>query len=117
MSTATELLSTANHNLHNKYIAYAPVTLSFDGRPKLHVMSLNPLMYEQYGLFVNRGPQLCGQFALRAFIWRQQEEAIFPFAIFEVDHRAMYGHQINELPVLNTLVSCALGREVSFTQT
>jgi hypothetical protein len=54
--------------LQKRYEEGSPVRLTVDGRPKLHILSFQPLVYEQYGHIFKRGPHIYGSLALRTFL-------------------------------------------------
>jgi len=117
MSSTVQILRQANEVLQEKFEVGQPDHIGFDGRPEIHVSSLKPFLYERYGLYLNRGPHLAGQFVLRAFTWRQEEDTIFPLALFEANGTAIYGASISEQHVMEGLVSRALDTEVAFEPT
>jgi hypothetical protein len=69
--TTTNGLALINLELHNLYEDNQPLHLTVDGRPKLHILSFEPLAYEEYGTFRNRAPHIAGSLALRKFLYRK----------------------------------------------
>lgn len=63
-----QTLSVLNSELQLRYDEGDPLRLHVDGRPKLHIRSFSPLVYEEYGFIRNRAPQVAGLLVLRAFL-------------------------------------------------
>lgn len=66
--TTLEALSILNDDLQARYEGGDPLTLNIAGRPKFHILSFTPLVYEEYGFIRNRAPRVAGSVALRAFL-------------------------------------------------
>lgn len=71
--TTRRTLSVLNSELQSRYEEGDPLRLQVDGRPKLHIRSFMPLVYEEYGFLRNRAPQVAGLLVLRAFLSAPQE--------------------------------------------
>jgi hypothetical protein len=67
-------LGILNHELEARYQADEPIKLSLEGKPKLHIISFRPLVYEAYGIFRNKAPHVSGSLALRAFLSQPHPE-------------------------------------------
>lgn len=61
-------LGVLSRELEKRYEAGEPLDFTVSGRPKLHILSFDPLAYEQYGALLNRAPNVAGNVALRAFL-------------------------------------------------
>ena len=63
-----EALGILNDELVKRNDGGELVTMDVVGRPKLHIESFEPLIYERYGALRNRPPQVDDSVVLRAFL-------------------------------------------------
>lgn len=63
-----QVLGILNSGLQTRYEEGDPLRIKVAGKPELHMLSFQPLAYEEYGFFRNRAPHVAGSLALRAFL-------------------------------------------------
>ncbi|GEM_PF-2726063 len=61
-------------HVHEAYDRDEPATLVVNGWPYAHVLSLEPVCFERYGFFRNRGPHLVGQYVVRSLLQSTDDE-------------------------------------------
>ena len=60
--------STLNAKIDELYRAGEPLQFEVNGKPRLHIFSFKPLVFERYGIFFNRAPNVAGDLTLRGFL-------------------------------------------------
>lgn len=65
---ARDALDIVNARLEKRFQAGRPLTAEINGKPRLHILSFDPLVYETYGVFFNTAPRVFGELALRGFL-------------------------------------------------
>lgn len=63
-----QALGLLNSGLQTRYEKGDPIRINVAGKPELHILSFQPLAYEEYSFFRNRAPHVAGSLALRAFL-------------------------------------------------
>ena len=63
-----QVLNVLNTKLHARYEEGDPLRLNLEGRPKLHILSFDPVAYEEYGVVRNRAKHMAGSYVLRTFL-------------------------------------------------
>ncbi|HSX35857.1 MAG TPA: hypothetical protein VLH84_02890 [Patescibacteria group bacterium] len=108
-----QTLGVLNRGLQARYEDGDPIRLDINGKPKLHVVSFQPLAYEIYGIISNRAPSVAGSLVLRMFLTAPHPEGgATIYAGLEAD-RAAYGFEVDyrDESVLDAIhgVAAALG--------
>jgi hypothetical protein len=65
MTQMDEEIARLNEGLREVEQTGKTVSIDVRGRPNSRILSFEPLQYEQYGRFLNRGPSLMGSFVVR----------------------------------------------------
>lgn len=113
-----EVLQVLNSELQASYEDGEPVMLDVHGRPKLHIVSFDPLAYERYGTFRNRAPLVGGSFVLRAFLSQPHTDGgMVLFAGVEAESQG-YGFYLDRANTWRALqgVASLYGVELEFTR-
>jgi len=66
--STTQGFAELNSVLLQRYKAGEAIPLTVQDKPKLHILSLVPLVYEKFGSFRDRAPGISGTLALRGFV-------------------------------------------------
>ncbi len=94
--------------LHGEYCR-----VTYVGLARIRVHSVEPLVYDKFGLIRNRGPHLAGRFALAGFMAHVSEDrsVVYPYAVLDANS-ALYG-VLASTALLNQ-VSRAIGLEINW---
>jgi hypothetical protein len=79
-------------------------------RPHIEVVSFEPLQYNRYGRWVNRAPEIAGQFALRTFLTTESVDGAFALVAGLEDPQTPnqgYGLGLEDPQTINKMVSGA----------
>lgn len=92
MENSAEAIALINDKILDAATSGKRATVAYKGPASLLIHNVDPLVYERYGRFRNRGPQLVGRFTLLGLISYVSEDrsTVYPYAVVDVN-RTLYG--------------------------
>lgn len=115
-TSSTELaLGMLSNKLEEKYQANDPLILTLEGRPKLHILSFSPLIYERYGLMRGRAPYVAGDLALRGFLTAEHPDGNGALVYLGVQaNEQAYGFKLNSFDPSNRNIVNDVAQSLGF---
>jgi len=105
MSDIDKGLGRLNSEIYGRYKDGEPLILNVRGQAVLRIVQFEPLIFEPYGRFRNRGPHIGGRVALMGFMDAPTEQEDIRNIIAAVDAGVdKYGVPINDMSVLNKAI-------------
>jgi len=103
MNRTQEEIGRLNAQLRDRTNEEGELRITFEGRPAVKILSLEPLQYETYGL-IRRGPKLMGKFVLSAlFSEPKEDDRAMLWIAFQTGEDEIYAHPEKSADVANDL--------------